>query len=902
MTRQRPVAWSLRLFRALASAYPHEFRNIYGDEMVQMAEDAADPVWRRHGLRGLLRLLADVALRIPVEYATEFRQDLIYSARMLRASPGFTVVALVSLTLGIGVATAAFSDMNGFVLRDVPAVARPGELVAVKSPISYEAFRRYRDHPDLFTGAMTYLAPVAVGLSTGGRAERTWANAVSVSYFDVLGVRPLAGRFFERDDRAAIVISHRLWKDRFGGDPSAIGRSFRLNGHPWVLVGIAPEDFRGASPMVYGADLWLPLSADPAIVPELGGDILESRDRKVFRMVARLRPGVSSTLAESALEPIARRMEDEEDAPDRDRKGRRVILAQGGKLMPLETKDILPLASFFIVLGGLILLIACANVGNMMLARATARRKEIAMRLALGAGRPRLVRQLLVESLLLAVLSGAGGLVMATWLMRMASQVRMPYPMPIVADVMPDSRVLVFSLCLTLLCAIAFGLGPALRATRVDLTPALKESGSVQVGRGRSFQARNILMTAQMAASLTLLLITGFLVIGHRRMSTPSLGFDPSGLSVLCVDPVRDGYTPEKARAFFSLLADRVQRLPEVAAASLSTDVPMTLIGRPATPYVALDGAAKTVRSGRRYSVDWDFLDTMGIPVLRGRNFRKTDAADDSLVVIVNEKLARDSWPGQDPIGRRIELGDPGVPGFGFGAPKAGQMGRSRILEVIGIARDIRDGLVLNVADAPAMIYLPLAPAEFARPSLRGMMLVVRAAPGAEPMTAVRREIAAIDDRLTPFNQRTLADHVEEIMSLVRGASWTYTWIGVFGLILACVGMGGVTAYGVARRRREIGIRMAIGARRGDILRLVLREGMTIVSIGAVLGLLGARAGILLIGGLLQEFARTAGNTVSDPLLLTGATLLLGAVAMLACYLPARESSRIDPVEALRQE
>jgi hypothetical protein len=266
MTSKRPVAWSLRLFRALASAYPHEFRNIYGDEMLQMAEDVAEPVWRRHGVRGLLRLLADVALRIPVEYAAEFRQDVRYAARMLRASPGFTAVALLSLTLGIGVATSAFSEMNGFILRDVPAVARPAELVALKGSVSYEGFRRYAAHDDLFAASMAYLAPVAFGVSFVGRSERAWGNVVTGSYFHTLGVRPLAGRFFSVDDRAAVVLSHRLWKDRLGGDTSVIGKSLRLNGHPCEIVGVAPEDFRGASPMVYGAD---PGSPSPSPRPSL---------------------------------------------------------------------------------------------------------------------------------------------------------------------------------------------------------------------------------------------------------------------------------------------------------------------------------------------------------------------------------------------------------------------------------------------------------------------------------------------------------------------------------------------------------------------------------------------------------------------------------------------------------
>jgi predicted permease len=902
----QPVAWSLRLFRALAAAYPHEFRNVYGDDMEQMAEDAVEAVWRLRGVPGLFRLLSDVALRIPVEYAGEIRQDVRYGLRMLRASPGFTAVALVSLTLGIGVATAAFSEMNGFVLRDVPGVARPDELVAVKSPVNYESFRRFRGHEDLFSGTMTYFAPVAFELSFGGRPERVWGNLASPGHFETLGVAPAFGRFFGPNDRdGVVVVSYRLWKDRLGSDARAVGRTLRVNGRPCTLIGVASEDFRGASPMAYAADAWMPLTVDPATVPEVADNLLERRDRKVFHVVARLRAGVTPARAEAALDPIARQMEDEENAPNRDRKGRRVVLAQGGKLMPFEKKDVLPLAGFFIILGGLILLIACANVANMMLARAVGRRKEMAMRLALGAGRARLVRQLLIESLLLAVAAGGIGLLMAEWLMRMASQIRLPYPTPITYDLTPDGRVVVFCVGLTFVSALAFGLAPALRATRVDLTPALKESGSVGVFRGRRFNVRNALMTAQMAASLSLLLITGFLVIGHRRMTGPDVGFDPSGLSMISFDPIRAGYSPERSADFFERLSERVNRLPAVSSASLADAVPVTMIGKPAAPYVAEGDAAKTVRSARRYAVAQEFFATMGIPIIRGRGFRKTDEADDSLAAIVSEKLAREGWPGQDPVGRRIEIGADDLPEFRIGAVGTASRtgaGRNRTFEIIGVARDIRDGLVVNKKDAPSLLYLPLKPVDYARPPSAGMTLVVRARPGADAMTAVRREVAAMDDRLAPFNETTVAESIEVIMSAVRAATWTYTFIGLFGLILASVGLGGVTAYTVMQRRREIGIRVAIGARRIDVLRLVMSEGLTLVSFGAVLGLLGARAGIRAMSWFTAEISRTAGNSTSDPALLAGAPLLLAAVALAACYLPARESTRIDPVEALRQE
>jgi predicted permease len=904
--KPQPVAWSLRLFRALASAYPHEFRNVYGDEMLHMAEDAVEPVWRRHGVFGIARLLADVALRIPVEYAGEIRQDVRYGLRMLRSSPGFTVVALLSLTLGIGVATSAFSEMNGFVLREVPGVQRPAELVALKAPVSYESFRRYRERADLFSSALAYMAPVAFNLSFGGRPERTWGHLAAPSYFATLGVVPALGRFFTAEDRDAVVVSYRLWQDRLGSDPAAIGKTLRVNGHPCWLAGVAPPDFRGASPMIYGADVWMPLTADPAIVPEAGGNVLERRDRKVFHVVARLQPGVATARAEAALDAIARQMEREDGAPDRDRVGRRAALGEGGKLMPLDKKDIAAMTAIFAILGGLILLIACANVANMMLARAAARRKEMAMRLALGAGRARLVRQLLIESLLLSLSAGGLGFLLTVWLMRMASQIRLPYPMPLEYNLAPDGRVAVFCLTLSFLAALAFGLGAAIRATGVDLTPALKESGAgVHFGRNRRINLRNVLMTAQMAASLALLLITGFLVVGHRRMNVSNVGFDAAGLSVISFDPIRDGYTPERTRAFFARLTERLKRLPPVSSVALADTVPMTMIGKPTAPYLAAGDGAKTIRTARRYVVSREFFETIGMPVLRGRSFRESDEADRSMAAIVSEKLARESWPGLDPVGRRMEIGEDDVPTFRVGGASGiarSGIGTTRLLEVVGVARDVRDGLTVSASDAPAIIYLPLRPADYAHPSTRGLTLLVRAAPGADAMSAVRREVAALDDRINPFGERALADSIEDILSVTMGATLTYSAIGVFGLVLASVGLAGVTAYNIARRRREIGIRMAIGARQSDVLRLVMKEGLTLVAIGAALGLLGGQAGIRAMSGFMAEIARTAGTSTSDPMLLVGAPLLLAAVALAACYLPARQSARIDPVKALRQE
>lgn len=904
MSPRPPAARMLRWYRAIASAYPHEFRNVFGDEMDQAGHDAIEALWRHHGWLGLARLLFDVAARLPVEYAAEFRQDVRYGLRALCASPGFSVVALVSLTLGIGVATSAYSEMNGFLLRDIPVVEHPDDLVALKSPVAYETYRAFRTHRDLLSGVAAYFAPAAFTLQTGDATERVWGHLATASYFRTLGVQPALGRVFSDSESAVAILSHRLWRERFGSDPGVLGGAVRINGRACTIVGVAPEGFLGASPLAFSADLWLPIEGSRDLAPELGNGALDRYDRQVFHVVARLVPGVTPARAEAALDATVRRLDADHAAPDRDRPGRRAALGAGGKLMPVEKKDLPLLSGFFAVLGGMVLLIASFNVANMTLARAAGRRKEIAMRLALGAGRARLVRQLLVESLLLAFASGALGLLLSEWLMRLAGNMRLPYPMPLHYDLTPDFHVLVFCTALTLFTALAFGLVPALQATRSDLTPALKEGGALLLPRRRGLSFRNGLMIAQVAASLSLLLITGFLVIGHRRIADIRVGFDTARLTLISLDPIRDGYTPGQARDFFSRLTDRLRRLPGVASASISDDVPMTMIGHPSTRFVTRDHR-KIVQSARRYAVSREFFETIGIPIVRGRAFRDEDATGDTLAAIVSEKLAREVWPHEDALGRQIDLGEDDLPRFELAgarntAPR--DIGRARTVVIVGVARDIQDGIVRSAADAPFLIYLPLRPSDLARPSPRGMTLLVRGVPGADAATAVRREIASMDSGLTVFNIHALTDDIDTIVAAVRGALWTYGCIGLFGLVLASVGLAGLTAYSVASRRRELGIRIAVGARAGDVLRLVMRDGLVLVGIGSVLGFFGARAGIRGLGAIMAEIARTAGTSTSDPVLLAGAPLLLAAVALVACYLPARASTRIDPVEALRVE
>jgi predicted permease len=517
--------------------------------------------------------------------------------------------------------------------------------------------------------------------------------------------------------------------------------------------------------------------------------------------------------------------------------------------------------------------------------------------LALGASRARLIRQLMTESMLVAVAAGVLGFIVSVWLMRWASQMRMPLPIPVSFDMNPDARVLMFTMGLTVFTGLVFGLAPALETTRTDLAPALKEGGSIQLRRHRRWSLRNGLVLCQMAASLMLLLITGYMGLGIQSSLGFQQGFNPRNLYLVALDPIRDGYSSAQTVAFFEKLLDRVKRLPAVNSASLTDTVPVAMAGNAG---VTFSIGNKSTGDALRHIVGAGYFETAGIPILLGREFRKEDNAN---YIIVSQELVRRFWTGGDVLGQPIEIGNGDVspalgalPGTFDLRPELLGKGR-RTYEVVGVAKDLAEDFVAQKKHP--LIYFPMRKADFARPSLRGVTLMLRAVPGVDAIGVVRREIASIDPSLTPFNARSMPEQIDEFMSPLRAASWTYGLIGAFGLILASVGLAGVTAYAVSQRGREIGIRVALGAQRSDVLSLVMKEGVVLVTVGTVVGLAAAWAGIRVLSGL---FFTVASVESSDPLLLAGAPLLLAVLALVACYLPARRSMRIDPAVALRQE
>ena len=904
--RQRnPETVTQRVSRTLVHAFPEPFRT---EEFLQLTEDSLRP-----GRRQSLRLMLDLALRLPVEHAADLAKDIRYGLRSLAASRGFTLSALLSLGMGICIATCAMSEINGIALREVPEVARPQELVAAQLPVSYPEYERFRAQSKLFSRTAGWIAPVPFDVVLNNRTQRVWGHLVTPSYFATLGIRPALGSFFdaswEKPGRPpAVVLSYRFWHDHLDADPRIAGQTLRINGHNATILGVAQPNFLGASPIFFAADLFVPVTTEHTFAPELNrggaaGGILNDPSAAILRFTARLRPGATQAQAESALDAVARQFDRDQGVSGPAQRSRRVFLVEGGKVIPMRKQDLPLFGSVLLIIASLVMLIACASVANMKLAHAAARRREIAVRLALGASRGRIIRQLLVESLLLTGAAGLLGFLGSAGLMRALSHQPMPYPMPVTYDFQPDERVLFWTLLMTLATGLFFGLAPALQAARTNLVTALKEGGEVRLGRHRRLTARNLLIVSQVAGSLTLLVALGLLSAGIQTTLGIQEGFNPAHLYLLSLDPVRDGYTPAQAAVFLHKLLDRVQALPSVRAATLTESVPVAMAMY--TVPVARPGLHRLLDRSVKHVVGKDYFATIGIPVLAGRTFRRDEETGDSASVVVSAAFASRYFRGEDPVGRRIEIGsDEPVPArtmpgsFDYRVGPAGAPLQSAT--VVGVVGDVAEGLVVQ-APRP-VIYLPLRTADYAQPSPAGITLILRAAPGVDALAQVRREIAGMDANVTTFNARSMQDHVEEFMTMLRSASWTYRLIGFFGYVLSVVGLAGVTAYAVQQRRREIGIRMALGATAGKVLALVMKEGALLVAVGTAIGLAGAWAA----SRGLAAFNATAGKVTSvdpgDPLVIFGSTILLALTALAACYLPARNSARIDPSVTLRQE
>ncbi len=881
--------FALMLYRRLAEAFPHEFKLVYGKDVMQLGEDVVAEIAKRYGAAGLIRLIADIAIRVPLEYLDEMRRDMRYALRALIKSPGFALVGIISMGLGMGLTTVVYSSEWQLISRELPAAANAKRLVMPEKPVSYYYIEQYRAQKSLFTGVAAFQNGVPFNVTFHGdgnaKPERVFGQLVSADYFSVLGVSPQRGRVLSTEldkpgDAPVVVISDRFWRNRLNSSPDAVGQTVQLNGQPATIVGITPKNFNGAFSM-YPSELFVPITAPAALAPELGNDVLHQRNAREFLAMICLAPGVSVDSAEAALDAITRHLDEQDpSAPVRVDKGRRVTLLLAGTMAPLPRNLKPVVVGFYVALMALIMIIACMNQANMQLARGVNRRRELAIRLAVGASRFRLVRQMMSEGILLALLGGIAGFVLAYGLSVLNSQFTLPTAVPMESDFTPDWHAAVFVFALAFVSGIGFSLVPALRATKSDMTPALKEGSASQLPGYMRFGLRNLLIVAQVTGSLMLLLITGFLVMGITKASIVQTKFDPHTMYLLSIDPVRDGYTPEKAQALFEKLPEQLKASGPVRSVALAAQVPFSSASG-SNQLTAED--SRVQQSVVKRTVGAGYFAALSEPMLAGRDFVELDQrsqpdASKTMPVVLDESAAHGFFGNGNAIGQRIK-------------------DDRQSYEVVGVVRDSKNGLT----DRNSVIYLPLTQRNFARPPADGMTIVVRSDAGTDALSAIRREIAVIDPKLEIFNVRTLSDYLDLSRASTRNDINTYGGIGLFGLVLAAIGLAGVTAYAVAQRRKEIGIRMALGARREQVLVLVLREGMALVSAGTVLGLLGAFALAKILATLISVFVDALKVGTNDPRLLVGAPLLLGGLALLACYVPARRAVKIDPLQALRE-
>jgi macrolide transport system ATP-binding/permease protein len=874
------VAICLRLYRALARAFPHEFQMLYGQDLERLGEDAAPDIYRRHGAMGLLRLLADIALRLPAEYLSELRGDVRFALRMLAKSPGFTAVGIISLGLGIGVCSFFFGNFNAVLFRPLAGVSDPPTLRGLDTPVPYSYFERYREH-GLAAGAFTDPLPFSVVREgqKDRKSERIFGELVSPEYFSVLGLKPAMGRLFRPSAEKpgtlpVVVVSERFWRTHLHWNPEAIGSTLRINGQLATILGVAPKDFLGVWPLT-SADLF---------VPELAGDAFRQREAGDYHVVLRLTRGVRAPAAEASLDVITRHLDEEKLTRERDH-SRHVHLLSVNGVAPLTPAQRVMLFTYVGVLLGLILSLACTNLANLLLARSNERRKEIAIRLSMGAGRFRLVRQLLTESVILSLTGGVAGFVFSYWLASVVRTRKFPTPMPLDLNLRPDLTVLLLALAIAVLAGMAFGLAPALHITRTDVATTLKE-GSVTPLRGyRRFGMRNLLVVYQVAGSLTLLLITGFIVLGFGKTSRIDPGFDTSSLTLFQLDPIHDGYSESQIAALYKELPERLSQRPTVRAVTLAESAPFgELLAVPNIHFSAPGPRGNVLRDAVRQRIGVKYFATLGMQPVRGREFTDVDQqlTSGAIPALVNQTAAGELFGNDGPLGRTIR-------------------DDQHSYTVIGVVPDMKSGFML--AKPVPTVFVPLAVrSPSASAAQQGATLIVRGAAGLDTPADVRSAIASLDPYLTVFNVGTIDERLDQFNAVIRLSATIYGGIGIFGMILASIGLAGVTAYAVARRRKEIGIRMALGARSSQVLRLVMKEGTLLVAIGSVLGFAGAFLISRVLSSISNQLAEVFGSSVHDPLLLIGAPLLLASIALLACYLPARRSARIDPLTALRDE
>jgi putative ABC transport system permease protein len=858
---------------------------------------AIEELGASEALQHELRLVERPSPQEPIVFGTnkrinmiaDFWQDLRYGARMLLKSRGFTVAAVFTLALGISANITIFSIVSEYFFKPLP-VKDPERLVWVlqKNAVwdkphghSWLDFRDYRERLEVFSDILAVAMGPAHLSVAGHQPDREWIEMVSGNYFSMLGVEPKLGRLFRRDEGEKpgadpiIVLSHEYWRRKFGGDASVIGKTLNVNGHPFTIVGVTPETF-GSAQWKLAPRAFVPASMLGQARPD-GDELLKARAAAIFKVMARLKPGVTVAQAGAAAEIAGRHLARE--YPD-EHKGASVFVAleQYCRPEPVAAEFMPLVASVFMAMVGLVLLISCANVANLMFSRSVVRQKEMGIRTAIGANRGRLIRQLLAESVLLACLAGVAGSLLANFSGYLLSQ------MPMGAGDMPirverdwwDWRVFVFTFATSVLTGVVTGLAPALRATRFDLQTTLKEGGGALLASSRHF-FRSALVVSQVAISVVVLIAGGLFVRSLEQVADTKLGFRTDHSLLASLDLGLQGYDEARQKQFHRQLLDRLKELPGVRSASLASYVPFSYFFEVAQ--IAPEekaGDKDSFTTAHANYVTPEYLTTTGGVVLRGRDFSQFDGETSTKVAVINATMAERLWPGQDALGRRFKLGQGGD-----------------FWQVVGVARDAK--YVMLGEEPRPYFYAPLAQRHASPVTLH---LWTDGDPAALA-PAARGVIRQLDADLPVYNVRTMEEHLNDsvfaILPLKYGATLAGAQ-GLLGLLLAAMGLYGVVSYVVSQRTREIGVRVALGARSLDILRLVVRDGFRLTLIGLALGLLVSLGFTAILTKVLY------GLTPAATPVFVAVIALLAGVAMLACYLPARRATKVDPMVALRCE
>jgi predicted permease len=815
-------------------------------------------------------------------------QDIRYAARLLRRNPVFAATAALSLAIGIGANTTIFTIANALLFKPPAGVVEPDRLVDVGRSQngqgfdngSYPNYLDVRTRNTVFTGVYA-MRLGAEPLSLGGRdgAERIFGDMVTTNYFSVLGTRPHIGRLFAPEDgeqpggTPLAVLSHPFWTRRFNGDPGVVGQILQLNGRPFTVVGVAPEGFHGTT--VLTGDVWVPINMVGELSPRRSASILNSRESVWLVMGARLKSGVTVRQAQAEIANIGRALEQEFPVENRG-KGLKVVASS-----PIPGNGT-PVAAFLAVLMGivgLVLAIACANVAGVLLARATARRREIAVRLAIGAGRGRLIRQMLVESMLLFLIGGGMGLLLARVMTTLIVSLLPTLPVPVDVTLALDGRAVGFTLGLSLVAAVLSGLAPALSESRAEVVSALKADAR---GGPERLRLRNAFVISQVAFSIVLVVGAGLFVRALQRAAEIDPGFDPHGVELAALDFSLAGYTSDTGRVFERELIQRVRELPGVQSAALAAMVPLGGGG------LGLGGLAvpgvEPPNGQRFFDADWNvvtpgYFATMKMALVSGRDFTDADREGTPSVVIVNETAARRWWPNQEAIGKTL-LQQSFSPD---GAEPA------RTLTVIAVARDTK---YRDLGEQPRrFVYVPGQQQYVPRATI-----IARSTQGQRLAADIRRLLASLNPNLPIVQSQTFEDYAALTLTPQRIAASVSGSLGLVGLLLAAIGIYGVTTYMVSSRTREIGIRVALGAQRRDVVRMVLRQGMMLALAGVAIGLALAAGVSRLLASLLFGIGPT------DPLTFGGSAMLFCLIGLIACYIPARRATVVDAMEALRYE